>query len=102
VLHLQGDAASAWLQQGLPAVLHALPACRDLAVGTSGSLVYMLPGGLAAFAPSVNDIDINTMEQLLPNSASTRLYVASGDTQLNVFNISGQTLQAQAPVRGWS
>jgi hypothetical protein len=84
----------------MAAALPGVSACRDLAVGNQDATIYMLPGGSGAFAPSAVRPGVIAFQQLLPNSASTRLYAAAADPALSALTVSNQTLQLLNGVRG--
>lgn len=74
--------------------------CRDLVAGDSLGGVNLLPGGVANFTQTVEDLGVSVISQLLPNSASTRVYAIS-DNHPTVYALTNDngTLQMLNSVR---
>jgi hypothetical protein len=74
--------------------------CRDLALGAFGSPIALLAGGAAAFAPVTNNVQVFGDQQLIANSAATRVYaIAARNRTLLAYTVNGPTLEALSSVR---
>lgn len=80
--------------------ISAIVGCRDLAAGDLSSGVHLLPGGVAKFTPSLGGVGVSAISQLVPNSASTRVYaIADNGSSLYAFTAANGTLQVLNSVR---